>query len=134
MPRSQAWQVQAKETVKREELEQTADGPRRFRLAFDPPIVESSLLTFRFQVPLEVALANGDPIRTTIPWIGVEEGSSASTTVELAAAPGIKTAVDDAAWTGSDLDDEDQSAANRPRRYRRVSRRPEAWVSRSRPG
>jgi len=118
LSRSQAWQVQGKETIKREELDQKAGDSRRYRLVFDPPILESSLLTFRFQVPVEGAMANGDPVKTTIPWIGVEEGMSASTTVELAAAPGIKTAVDDTAWTGSALDDEDQSGGDRPRHYR----------------
>jgi len=125
--RSLVWQVQGKETIKREELDQKAGDSRRYRLVFDPPILESSLLTFRFQVPLKVAVANGDPVETTIPWIGVEEGTSTSTTVELAAAPGIKTAVDDTAWTASALDDEDQGAGNRPRHYRLV--KPVAAVS-----
>lgn len=121
LSRSQAWQVQGKETIKREELDQKAGDSRRYRLVFDPPILESSLLTFRFQVPVEVAVGNGDPVKTTIPWIGVEEGTSASTTVELAAAPGIKTAVDDTAWISSALDDGDQSGSNR-RRYYRLSK------------
>ena len=115
------WQVQGKETINREEFDEKAGDSWRYRLVFDPPILERSLLTFRFQVPVEVAVANGDPVKTTIPWIGVEEGTSASTTVELAAAPGIKTAVDDTAWISSALDDGDQSGSNR-RRYYRLSK------------
>src|SRR5208283_751874 len=118
LSRSQAWQVQGKETIKRDELDQKAGDSRRYRLVFDPPILESSLLTFRFQVPVELAAANGDPVKTTIPWIGVEEGTPASTTVALTAAPGIKMTVDDNAWTGSDLDDEDLGGGNRQRHYR----------------
>ncbi len=118
LSRAQAWQVQGKETIKREEMEQKAGDSQRYRLVFDPPILESSLLTFRFQVPVEVAAANGEPVRTTIPWISVEEGTSSSTTVELTAEPGIKTAADDTAWTGSALDDEDPITGNRARHYR----------------
>ena len=70
LSRSQPWQVQGKETIRREELDQKAGDSRRYRLLFDPPIVESSLLTFRFQLPVEAAVANGDPVKTTIPWIG----------------------------------------------------------------
>ena len=118
LSRSEAWQVQSKETIRREELDQKAGDSRRYRLVFDPPILDSSLLTFRFQVPVEVAMANGDPVKMTIPWIGVEEGTSASTTVELTVAPGIKTTVDDAAWISPALDEGDPSGSNRSHRYR----------------
>jgi hypothetical protein len=118
LSRSDAWQVQGKETIRREELDQKAGDSRRYRLFFDPPIAESSLLAFRFQVPVEPALTNGDAVKSMIPWILVEEGTSGSTTVELAAAPGIKPTVDDAAWIGSALDQADPGGGNRPLLYR----------------
>jgi hypothetical protein len=118
LSRSQPWQVQGKETIRREELDQSLGESRRYRLVFDPPIVESSLLTFRFQIPVEVAAANSDPVETSIPWIGVEEGTSASTTVELVLAPGIKTTVNDTAWISPALDEGDSSGSNRRQHYR----------------
>jgi hypothetical protein len=126
--RTETWQVQGKVTIRREELDQEANDSRRFRLVFSPPIVESSLLTFRFQVPLDMALAGGEPVKKTIPWIEVEESAPASIAVELAADPGIKTTVDDAAWISS-ADDERASVENgRRQQYRSI--RPAATNSR----
>ena len=116
LERSQTWQVQAKERIKREELEQKAGEPRRYRLVFDPPIVENSSLTFRYELPVAFAATNSDPVKLTIPWIGIEEGTSTSASLELAAVPGIGTAVDETAWSGIAPDDESQG--NRPRQYR----------------
>ena len=117
LSRSQPWQVQGKETIKREELDQKAGDSRRFRLVFDPPILDSSLLTFRFQVPVDVAPASDEPVQATIPWIRVEEGTSASATIELTTAPGIKTAVADPAWVGSSLDETVPGGSNRRQLY-----------------
>ena len=113
----QPWQVQAKETIRREELDQKTGDWCRYRLVFDPPIVENSLLTFRFQEPMEKAVTNAEPVKTTIPWIVIEEGISASATVELILAPGIKVAVDDKAWTGTIPDEADPSGNNRRQLY-----------------
>ncbi len=118
LSRSQAWQVQSKEAIRREELDQEAGNSRLFRLVFNPPIVESSLLTFRFQLPLELGPANGAAVKTTIPWIEVEEGVPALTTVEMDSVPGIKTTVNDADWISAASDEGESGGNNLRQRYR----------------
>ena len=118
LPRSLVWQVQGKETIKREELDEKAGDSRRYRLVFNPPILESSVLSFRFQVPVDVAASDAEPGKATIPWIGVEEGTSTSTTVELTTTPGIKASAADAAWIGAALDDGEPGGGSHRQVYR----------------
>ncbi len=118
LPRSLVWQVQGKETIKREELDEKAGDSRRYRLVFNPPILESSVLSFRFQVPVDVAPVAAEPSKATIPWIGVEEGTSTSTTVELTTTPDIKASAADAAWIGPALDDGEPGGGPRRQVYR----------------
>jgi hypothetical protein len=100
--RSELWQIQGKESIRREELGPSPrdEKSRRFRLFFDPPIKDRSSLTFSFRVPLEPTLEAGREFRGTIPWILFEEGVSASSEVELTAAPSVKASGIAGAWVG----------------------------------
>ncbi len=117
-PPSLAWQVQSKETIRREELDEKPGEPRRYRLVFNAPVVESTVLSFHFQVPVDLAPANTDPVKATIPWICIVEGAATSSTVELTTAPGIKAAVTDQAWTDSAAEQGEPTATERRLVYR----------------
>jgi hypothetical protein len=98
--RPELWQVQGKESIRREELGPSPrnEKARRFRLLFDPPIADRSVLTFGFRVPLVPALEAGREMKDTIPWILLAEGVSTSTEVVLTAAPSVRARGNAAAW------------------------------------
>ena len=77
-PETDAWEVQARETVRREDLGQSGGGTarRRYRLTFDPPISDRTSLQFKFELPLGQVAGDAAEVRSTIPWILLEEGSS----------------------------------------------------------
>ena len=118
------WQVQGKETIRREELEgQAGNGHSpRFRLSFDPPIADQSLLTFTFHLPVP-AVGDGGDFTSTIPWVLFEEGSSRSTTLELTAA-GVKVDSSGPDWVRVDVERGDQTGP--PLAYRLVKPASEA--------
>ncbi len=110
--RPDLWQVQGKETIRRQELEgQDGEGRgRRYRLFFEPPITDQSLLTFVFQVPLPAA-RDGGGFQSTIPWVRFEEGSSRSTVLELAARPGMKVSSSGSTWLQTEESRGEQAGA-----------------------
>ncbi|MGC8640970.1 MAG: hypothetical protein ACP5XB_13980, partial [Isosphaeraceae bacterium] len=114
LARPDLWQVQGKETIRRSELEsQDREGRiRRYRLSFEPPITDQSLLTFVFPLPL-AALREGGKSRSTISWVQLEEGSCRSTAVELATSPGIKVSSSGSAWVQTDESPSRQTGAAR---------------------
>lgn len=107
------WQVQAKEMIRRQQLEsQDGEGrSQRFRLSFEPPITDQSLLSFVYQMPLAGAQDGGE-FQKNVPWVRFEEGSSRSTTLELATAPGIKAVLNGADWGRTDESGIDQPGAS----------------------
>ncbi len=118
LSRSQVWQVQGKETLRREELDHPPEGPGRFRLVFDPPVTESTLLTFRFQLPLGLAGPGAAETQALIPRFVFEQGTSSSTRLDLTSAPGVTLASRDGAWTPLDAPADTVTAGERTRSYR----------------
>ena len=122
-PETDAWEVQARETVRREDLGQSGGGTarRRYRLTFDPPISDRTSLQFKFELPLGQAAGDAAEVRSTIPWILLEEGSSRSTSVELRSEPGIKTSVSDTAWVEVDEAQQGRPTDEPRKRYRMIA-------------
>jgi hypothetical protein len=116
-PRPDLWQVQAKEAVRREELRREADGMHRYRLTFDPPIVGTETLAFLYQFPLERPLTSGNAVESGFRGILIEEGTPASTTVELTAESGIKVSASDEAWTSVSTTEEEAADGAAPREF-----------------
>ena len=116
------WQVQGKETIRQEPLAAEAgDGDaRRYRLSFAPPIVEGSSLVFRFRVPMNPALSTASEVKSTIPWVLLEEGSTGLTTVELSMAREIRSTVEDPAWAELGMERPGPHGSEAPRQYRLV--------------
>jgi hypothetical protein len=127
MPASCAatWEVQARESVRREDVgpAERGDGTRRYRLTFDPPLSDRSSLLFRFQVPLEQLPADSDEAKVTIPWIFVEEGQPSATTVDLSGEPGIKLSVTDPNWAQAEEEDRPQIEDESRGKYRLIAAR-----------
>ena len=119
MSQPDLWEVQGKETIRREPLpHEAADGDtRRFRLTFTPPIVDGTSLVFRFRVPMNPALSATE-IQRTIPWVLVEEGSTGVTTVELSMARGIRLTVGDPGWVERGTERPGPRGSDTPRQYR----------------
>ena len=94
------WQVQGNGYARCEVISPGAgDGaPRRYRLSFDPPLVDGSTLIFRFRLPMDPSLTAGSEVRRMIPWIEVEDGTPGTTTVELSMDREIRYTVGDPAW------------------------------------
>jgi hypothetical protein len=122
-PSTTGWEVQARQAVRREELGpvQGAPGLRRYRLSFDPPISDRSSIEFRYQLPLDRIAPGQREIQARVPWIGVEEGKSRSTSVDLASEPDILTAVNDSGWSRSEADDPAQAKDATHGRYRMIA-------------
>jgi hypothetical protein len=112
------WLVQGTETIRRQELDRSEDGTRRYRLALDPPVSDQTTLLFQIPLPLQENPEGTNKLRGTIPWIQLEDGRSTSTTIELSAAPGIEVVAADPAWTRSFESGEDQEEKSGPLRYR----------------
>ena len=112
------WLVQGAETIRRQELDRAEGGARRYRLALDPSVSDQTTLHFQFSLSLEEDPEGKTKLRGMIPWIQVEDGQSASTTIELAAAPGIEVVVADPAWTRFFESSEDREEKSGPLRYR----------------
>jgi hypothetical protein len=115
--RAELWDVQGKEYARREEIG-PADKDREYRLHFDPPITDRSLLTFRFRLPLEPALSAAAEARNQIPWIRIDDAATGSTTLLLTATPGIKAVAEEAAWGGTGAEWENQAGSGLTQRYR----------------
>ena len=77
-----------REPIQREELG-PGGGERRFRLSFEPPVTGNSLLTFRYKVAVDPALA-GPEVKSVIKPIVVGGCASDSTTVELGSEPDVE--------------------------------------------
>ena len=67
------WDVQGPGTIRREELG-PGGGERRFRLFFEPPVTGNSLLTFRYNITVDPALA-GPEVKSVIKPIVVGGGA-----------------------------------------------------------
>jgi hypothetical protein len=114
--RAELWDVQCKEYARREEVGR-GDREGDYLLHFDPPITDRSVLIFRFRIPLEPVLAAAE-VKSRIPWVRIDEPATGSTAIALAAAPGIKAAVEEAAWSGTGAEWEYQGASASALRYR----------------
>ena len=112
------WLVQGAETIRRQELDRAEGGARRYRLALDPSVSDQTTLHFQFSLSLEEVPEGEAKLRGMIPWIQVEDGQSASTTIELSTAPGIEVVVADPAWTRFFESSEDREEKSGPLRYR----------------
>lgn len=118
--RADLWQVQAKETIRREELETPPDqrDAKRFRLTFDPPVADRSSLTFSFRVQTPAARDGEAKVSTVIPWVTLEESTPRSTIVEVTAAPGLRAGPAGEGWTKLDAEDGGRAASTAVAAYR----------------
>lgn len=96
------WEVSGGGTIRREDLGLTAKGIRRYRLTFDRPIADDSILIFRYRLPLSRALETTAPAEISIPWIAIEEGSSGNLAVDLSSDPDVALNVEDPNWARMD--------------------------------
>ena len=118
-PRSLRWEVQGKESIRREEVSRAQDGSAVYRLEFDPPIADRSILSFRFQVPLTQELVAEREVTNLVPWLELEEATADTVELELTADAGIRATVADALWRKLDEDhDPDRTLETSGRRYR----------------
>ncbi len=110
-----SWDVQGPGTVRREELGR-GGGERRFRLSFEPPVTGNALLTFRYKMPLDPALA-GPEVKREIKPIVVVGCASGSMTVDLGCEPDVEVAALDPAWIALRRDPQGKAADGSLRRY-----------------
>jgi hypothetical protein len=118
---NQPWQAfQGKELVRREELPGEPGEGSRYRLEFNPPVVDSTTLMFKFRLPLSQPPAPGTEGQGAVVWVALEEGSSELTSVSLGAAPDLRTTVRDPAWAEVHDDSDPGATAMLAGRYRPV--------------
>ena len=109
------WEVAGAGTIRREDLGVSAKGIRRYRLTFDRPIIDDSILVFRYRLPLSRALETTAPAEVSIPWIAIEEGAPGNLVVDLSSDPDVAINVEDPNWARMDegAEGDSQRAQNR---------------------
>ncbi|MFO0888673.1 MAG: hypothetical protein U0790_05930, partial [Isosphaeraceae bacterium] len=116
---SDAWQVlRGKDVVRREEIPGPGSEGSRYRLHFDPPVLDTTTLTFRFRRPLEPPLAPGTEARNAVRWVRLEGATPQRLAVTIATSPELRATVDDPAWAGEADEPERPEGGEPPRRYR----------------
>ena len=83
------WELLDRQEVDAFELSREADGPRRYRLAFNKPVVDKKSVRFRYRIPLDRGLDAAAARELSINRIAFEDGESGATRVSLELDPQV---------------------------------------------
>ncbi len=103
------WELLDREIVEREELGRDADGTRHYRLTFDRPVLDKTVLRFRCRQSIAPHLDATAPREVAMPWISFPEAAAGPVRLEVSTAPGILFQGIDPSWIPAN----DDAQANR---------------------